>query len=418
MIRKVIEYLRKKNKITIEDLVVEICSSTMYYKYLSREKNLSKGKLIQIKERLGADELTKEEIAEFKKDLDKITLKIMRYYGSKDEFEKDISPLIELDTQLLLNEDLTIDYVLAKINYLLVISEIDEIISLLALLEDFLPVMTTTQKLMYYQNKILIMNYQKHDISTENEKFVNILDNNRYEKDYGCFHLSEAVYQIKFKNRAKALKFTELAIELFQRDINLVGIVKATNTECMMLGEERKYNVVLEKLLINYDNAKKINSEYEIFITLMNIIMAYLGLEDKINASRYWNILYKKFNLLANKNIRKVILNNISISLITNFEYYGLSNCLNQLIYLIEENKPLNNVAVMNLVEYNRIVSEEEKIIFIEKTLLPSIIGKTHFSYCKWILDTCIIYFTEKRMYKKAVEFETYYLKEFKEYYF
>ena len=82
MIRKVIEYLRRKQNITIEDLVVEICSSNMYYKYINGTKNFSKKNLTLIKERLGADELTKEEIDEYKKDIDKVILKLMRYYSS------------------------------------------------------------------------------------------------------------------------------------------------------------------------------------------------------------------------------------------------------------------------------------------------------------------------------------------------
>ena len=63
-------------------------------------------------------------------------------------------------------------------------------------------------------------------------------------------------------------------------------------------------------------------------------------------------------------------------------------------------------------------MTEEEKIEFIEKELLSSLLGKAHFSYCKWLLDTCIRSLKRKRMYKKAVVFETEFMEEFKRYYF
>jgi transcriptional regulator with XRE-family HTH domain len=135
--RKVVEYLRKKNNLTIEDLVVEICSSTMYYKYLSGEKNMSEKNLTLIKERLGADIITKEEIEEFKIELNKIIYKLIRYYNSRKEFEEDFSSLLEIEPQLLLNEELIISYGIIKLNYYLVNSCINEGIIFSEILEDY-----------------------------------------------------------------------------------------------------------------------------------------------------------------------------------------------------------------------------------------------------------------------------------------
>lgn len=418
MMRKVVEYLRRKQNITIEDLVVEICSSTMYYKYLSKEKNMSCKNLKLIKERLGADDLTKEEISEYRHDLDKIINNIMRYYISKEAFEKDILPLIELEPQLLLCDELCIDYIIAKINYLLLENDIEQISKLLALLEEFFEVMTVTQKLFFYQLKIFVYNYMKLDILDIVTNFELLLENNKYNKDYGKFYISLIYAYYKIKSREKANHSIEMALALFNRDVNIIGQIKVINMKAISLGDSRKYQEVLDLLIPNYKNAKQIGSTYEMFISLTNIITCFLGLNDFDSSIKYWQIFKNNINKLDNHSLIIYALNNSSINLFTNFDYYGLEHQLKELISILEKYNVSNNTSLTHLVEYYYISNEDMKIEYIEKVFLPTITGKAHFSYCKWILDTCIRYFKRKRMYKKAVDFETKYLEEFKKYYF
>ncbi len=418
MMRKIIEYLRRKQNITIEDLVVEICSSTMYYKYLSKEKNLSSKNLKLIKERLGADDLTKEEIVEYKRDIDKVLNNILRYYISKDAFTKDIAPLIEVEPQLLLTEELCIDYIISKVNYLLLTNDIDEINKLLTLVEEFIPVMNVTQRLFYYQLKIFYLNYKKEDIKNILNDFAILLENNKYNKEYGKFHMSIGLAYLKVKDREQALHSIETALSLFTRDLNLIGQVKATNMKAVMIGESRRYEEALSLFLKSYNSAKQINFTYEMFVALTNIISCYFGLKDINNVVKYWNYFKKHMKRDNCQNIKEYILNNTSINLFTNFEYYNMNEQLKELVEMIETNNVSNNAILETLVKYYYIQNEEDKVKYIEDTFLPLVTGKAHFTYCLSCLDMCVRYFRENRMYKKAVDFETKYLEEFKKYYF
>lgn len=418
MMRKIIEYLRRKQNITIEDLVVEICSSTMYYKYLSKEKNLSSKNLKLIKERLGADDLTKEEIVEYKRDIDKVTNNILRYYISKDAFAKDIGPLIEIEEQLLLTEELCIDYIISKVNYLLLTNDIDEINKLLTLVEEFIPVMNVIQRLFYYQLKIFYLNYKREDIKDILNEFALLLENNKYNKEYGKFHMSIALAYLKVKDREHALHSIETALSLFTRDLNLIGQVKATNMKAVMLGESRRYEEALELFLSSYKSAKQINFTYEMFVALANIITAYFGLKDFNNANKYWNYFKKHLSKDMNNNTKLVVLNNNGISLFTNFEYYGMKVQLTELVELLNRFNVSNNSTLESLIKYYNIQDEGEKVKYIEEVFLPLVTGKAHFTYCLSCLDMCVRYFKENRMYKKAIDFETKYLEEFKKYYF
>lgn len=418
MMRRVIEYLRRKQNITIDDLVVEICSNTMYYKYLSKEKNMSCKKLRFIKERLGADDLTQEEIREFKKDLDKIIHNIMRYYISKEAFEKDIAPLIELEPQLLLCDELCIDYMIAKINFLLLENNLDEISKLLNLLEEFFDKMSVTQQLFYYHLKIFLFNYLKEDIKDLVNDFAILLENNRYNKDYGFFHMSLVFSYIKLKLREKAYHAIEITLSLFVRDLNLIGQVRVTNMKAVILGESRKYNEVLELLIPNYNNAKQINIVSEMFNSLTNIITCYLGINNKQLAIKYWKILKNTILDKYDSKVVSVLLINNAISLFTNFEYYQMLDELSELVKMLEKFVSIDNEVLNNLIEYYYINNVDDQVEYIENKMLNLLTGKAHFSYCKWMLDTCVRYYKQKRLYKKAVNFETKYLLEFKKYYF
>lgn len=418
MIRKVIEYLRRKQNITIEDLVVEICSSNMYYKYINGTKNFSKKNLTLIKERLGADELTKEEIDEYKKDIDKVILKLMRYYSSSEEFDKDILPLVDLDTQLLLNEDLFLSYSIVRMNYLQVKNEIDDLSIFIDLLSDFKESMNNTIKLFYLKIKSFVDAYRFKSIDDEINEINETLGASFYNNNYGCFYMSQALNYVRKKQRVNALNSIETSIQLFQRDLNLIGQVKAVNFKAGMLCEVDRYDEALELLLINYDNTKKIKAEYEMFLSLSNIVCAFLGLKDIENAKKYCSIFVKRFNKLSSKKIAELIINNCIIGLVTNLEYYGLNTELNNILSIIGNINSINHSIVKKVITYNSIDIVDDKITYIESELLPSLLGKANFTYCKWLLDTCVRYYTEKRMYKKAVEFETDYLKEFKKYYF
>ena len=418
MMRKIIEYLRRKQNITIEDLVVEICSSTMYYKYLSKEKNLSSKNLKLIKERLGADDLTKEEIVEYKRDIDKVTNNILRYYISKDAFTKDIGPLIEIEAQLLLTEELCIDYIISKVNYLLLTNDIDEINKLLILVEEFIPVMNVTQRLFYYQLKIFYLNYKRENIKDILNEFAILLENNKYNKEYGKFHMSIALAYLKVKDREHALHSIETALSLFTRDLNLIGQVKATNMKAFMIGESRRYEDALELFLSSYKSAKQINFTYEMFVALTNIITAYFGIKDFDNVKKYWVFFQKHLRKESCQKIKECILNNTAINLFTNFDYFGMNDQLEELVQLLNDYNVTNNITLESLIKYYNIQDEDEKVKYIEDVLLPLVTGKAHFSYCKWILDKCVRYFSNNRMYKKAADFEMKYLLEFKKYYF
>lgn len=418
MIRKVIDYLRRKQNITIEDLVVEICSSNMYYKYIAGTKNLSEKNLNLIKDRLGADNLTKEEVVAFKNDLDKITLNIMRFYASKKHFEKDIEPLLEIENQLLLNEELVIPYLIVKINYLFICSDKEEIINLFGLLENFMDKMTTTELLLYYNIKINISAYNESSIEEGVTSFIKLLEKNLYNKDYGTFLLSAVYYYLRLRNRIGALEMCEKAIELFQRDINVTGLVKTTNTKGILLIIEGKYQEALDLLLVNYDNCKKTSSEYELFICLANIVECSLETSKVDLSDKYFTTFIKKVNKLSDVGLIRTILNNVSVGLITTFDYYKKYEEIHSLIDLIKKYSCYDNIAVKKLVEYYDLKDMDEIVNYAVDELLPCIIGKAHFAYCRWLIDKCVLYYRNNRMYKKAVDVEIKYVKAFQEYYY
>ena len=116
--------------------------------------------------------------------------------------------------------------------------------------------------------------------------------------------------------------------------------------------------------------------------------------------------------------IKEYILNNTAINLFTNFDYFGMNDQLEELVQLLNDYNVTNNITLESLIKYYNIQDEDEKVKYIEDVLLPLVTGKAHFSYCKWILDKCVRYFSNNRMYKKAADFEMKYLLEFKKYYF
>ena len=418
MMRKVIDYLRRKQNITIEDLVVEICSSNMYYKYIAGTKNLSDKNLKLIKDRLGADDLTKEEVAEFKKDLDKITLNIMRFYASKKSFDKDIEPLLEIENQLILNEELIIPYLIVKINYLFVCSDTKDVNDLIELLSLFESKMTVTEKLLHYRMKTLMFIYNNSDITEIVDNYVRILENNLYDKDYGTFYLSASIYYMRLRNRTGSLKMIEVAIELFQRDVNIFGLVKATNTKGIFLASESKHQEALPLFLTNYDNCKKVNFKYEMFIALSNIIECYLESGNEQEALKYFSIFIKKINKIDDNELVKTVLNHITVGLITTFDYYKKYDKIKIMIDIIKNSGCKENVAVTKLVEYFELKDMDDIVSYAVNELLPCIVGKAHFAYCRWLIDKCVLYYRNNRMYKKAMDIEIKYVKVFQEYYY
>ena len=64
MLRSIIEFFRREAGLSILDLTTDICSSSMYYFYI-RGENLTPKKVQALKEVLGSDQLTEEEIAQF-----------------------------------------------------------------------------------------------------------------------------------------------------------------------------------------------------------------------------------------------------------------------------------------------------------------------------------------------------------------
>lgn len=418
MMRKVIEYLRRKQNITIEDLVVEICSSNMYYKYIAGTKNLSDKNLKLIKDRLGADDLTKEEVDEFKKDLDKITLNIMRFYASKKSFDKDIEPLLEIENQLILNEELIIPYLIVKINYLFGQSDTRDVKSLIELLSLFEDKMTVTEKLLYYRAFIHIEAYYENKVEDKINQFIEILENTIYNKDYGTFYLSASLYYIRLRNRPGSLKMLEAAIELFQKDINIFGLVKATNTKGILLSSESKHKEALLLFLMNYDNCKKINSNYEMSICLANIVESYLEINNEQEAIKYFEIFVRKIKKIEDLSLIKTILNNVSIGLITTFDYYKKYDKIKIMIDIIKNSGCKENVAVNKLVEYFELKDMDDIVSYAVNELLPCIVGKAHFAYCRWLIDKCVLYYRNNRMYKKAMDIEIEYVKVFQEYYY
>ena len=157
---------------------------------------------------------------------------------------------------------------------------------------------------------------------------------------------------------------------------------------------------------------------HQLMLPLKNIICCYLALGDSNNAIKYWKKYLNRINKLEDKNLIKYSINNTTIGLLTNFEYFNMANELNELISLLKLHNTYDNKTVNKLVEYHALYDFDFKVNFIEKELLPSLLGKAHFSYCKWLLDTCVRYFKEKRMYKKDIDFETEYLELFRKYYF
>ena len=99
MLRKVIEYLRRKNKITVEDLVVEICSGNMYYKYISGAKNLSSKNLKLIKERIDVNDSVKEDLQQFFAliENEKIDMKGLHLNYTKEEAIRIIKQVFQMD---------------------------------------------------------------------------------------------------------------------------------------------------------------------------------------------------------------------------------------------------------------------------------------------------------------------------------
>ena len=117
----------------------------------------------------------------------------MRYYGSKKELVDDVEPLIELEPQLILNEELFIDYIIVKLNYLSVFNKISEIKCLVNLLSEYKNCMSSTNKLNYLKILVSVKKYDIESIDQETKDIEVILSACSYDKNLGCFYITQAL---------------------------------------------------------------------------------------------------------------------------------------------------------------------------------------------------------------------------------
>jgi len=84
----------------------------MYYFYIRGEKNLTPKKVQALKEVLGSDQLTEEEIAQFDHEISALIDEFLGYRYSLERFNDEVQYLLDYRKQAMLEEKLVINYLI------------------------------------------------------------------------------------------------------------------------------------------------------------------------------------------------------------------------------------------------------------------------------------------------------------------
>lgn len=416
MISRIIEYIRKKESISITELTLDVCSEAMYYKFIQGSRNLTEAKLLKIKERLGYVKLSMEEEEILIKELDSAFIRLQNIDIFKSEFYSLYSKFKDENYIYLLNERINKQYILLLSYYYFWKLDIKTGLLILNFLnDDDIETLPENIKLFYY-SQLININYHDQRIR---EKYINKLKNTldliQDKTKYGYFYLQLAYSYVRMQKRTQAHEMCKKAEEILKLENNFIGILKEENMKATLLIDVQKYDEALNILLKNIENAKRLSCNQEVITSIAMIIYCCSIKHNHAGLKYYYNELINNLELY----LSELQLSNLGLIILSALDIANLEKETKQWISIILTKIRLESVeSIVN--EYCDILLLTDKfkqMHLIEKKILPIVQNNVGFYFRKYLYEKLINFYESEHMYKKTVEIQKEYLEVFKEYY-
>ncbi len=407
MIRHIIEYLRKENGISTIDLTLDICSPSMYYAYIKGTKQISEEKLILLKDRLGADNLSYLEFKEYNQELDEYCDCVFNLSYTHNNIINFYEILEDYRIQMLLDERLVVKYLVVMIQLLIILDKtayLDQYLNIFSLIKDYL----TKEQLIYFYAA------QTYDKELSYQELIDLLVKiEDLSKDipeescaYGFVYMTLGKMYLRTHKHYYSRSFIEKAIEYYRKKDCFRGIVASKNVYILNLLTINKVGEAVVELEKNLFRANELNFLEEIKNCLTYQLLCY-GLQKKVDQII---INYKKMLELLNKGI----MNNDYLRLLYILgvlDKFNLEKEVKFLTNFIQSRlPPPSSSFYRDLLKCFTIHDEEEKMYHIELVLerYEDIFCGYDWRiqlYCK-----LINYYENQRKYKKVAEISNKYI--------
>lgn len=414
MLRNNIDYLRKKQNIPIIDLVCEVCSESMYYQYLMGKKNLSKAKVKIIKNTLGADELTSEEIDEYRTEFNQIIDKMMKYNFKQTEFLTRMQELKTQENQFILTDELVIDYLIIKILYSFCMEDMKSYNEELKLFESLIESASNFQKLHFYQYQTLNRAISVDERLLYINKSLDIMAIMRNKTNFGYFYYNFALAAFYMARKDLVSDNLELAEECFKNDVCVYGLIKTINMKVMALIENDKYDKAIVLLKDNIERCQCAKAHFEEFTALVNLVSCFAYKNDE-------NMLRDTFNKIMNKLGKYpdyINYGQYALSILSSLFSMHLNDEIRIILPIMKKYCNLNDKYTLKyFIIFIETIDTNEKMHCLEEHLLPSAMKTCTINFYRLAIEELIEYYEKQRKYKKACEYKTQYLDKLKDFY-
>lgn len=413
MIRNIIEYLRKESGISAMDLTLDICSPSMYYAYIKGHKHLSDKKLIALKDRLGADHLSGQEVEEYNKELDEYCDGIfnMRY-----DFKNLINYyeiLNDYHTQMLLDERLITKYLIVMIQFLIYLekaTELNKYLHLFSLIDRHL----NKEQLIFYltsstYNRALSYD-ELLDLLIRIEKMIYNLSEDSY--CYGFVYLTLGRMYLRSHKHYHSRYFIDQAIEFYRKNDCFRGVVSAKNMLALNMIAMNNVKEALLELNSNLRRATELNYLEEIKNCKTYQILCYSSLNRTDDISSHFQDLLEIFykGVMPNDYFRLLCILGV-------LDKYNFRDEVRTLLKNIQNRLPPPIIPIYReFLKCYMLEDEEQKMIKIESIIDCYQDAFYGYDWKSAMYTRLIKYYDTNRRYKKVAEISEKYIKHLKKY--
>jgi len=403
LLRKVIEYMRSQEQIPVIDLTLDIVSTSMYYSYIRDERNLSKDKVQALKERLGADLLTDEERQEYKDEIDEFIRKFIELDFEFQEFKESVEYLYDYEKQMLFEEEVVIDYLIAVLwgrSVFEVNQKFEELVTLLGYLKKY---MNKFQEICYYDCLLTYHYYTNHDKALETLEILRGKTEGFEDNRMSTIYYSMGLKYYNLKKLLLSDYYLEKALDMYRRMDNVKGILKTKNSLIFVYLTLKKYNTAIGMCEANIKLAKLINNKLELRIAYTTLFNCYFKLNDKEKAKKVYR--EAKQTLFDDKGGFASF--SVFSSWITSMDHFDMNDEIMEVINYVRSNVVgfEKNALLKEIIQYYDFEETNEKLIHLETVLLPIIRSRESYGWDKFVYNKIIKFLKIQGKYKKASEY-------------
>jgi hypothetical protein len=409
------EYFRKTKRIPVIDFTLEICSPSMYYAYISGKKHLGEDKINALKDRLGADKMSGDEVKEYLDELEDVHQKLHNFRFEIDELKTTFEILSEYETQLVLEDRLVIKYLITMAytsRFLGFQSELKHYLHILSLIE---PLHSHEQHLFYldlsadepgvsYEKNLSALHRLEDELKGINEDNPNL----------GILYLSLGKKYLSIHKNYQSNFYLEKAIDFYRRCDCFRGIIIAKNGYIANLISTKRIPEALKELEMNLIKAKEINYLPEIHDIKTKQLLCYSLLKQTDNVL---NKYHEIFHEIVSVGITVQEYHNFVI-ILSVLDHFHMNAEITNLIRIIEKQVPKSPEQAYNdIIKYYTITNEEERIYFAEVFLETYSDVPYYFDWQSNMYQKVIGFYETQRRYKKVAELNNKYVEYMQKYF-